>query len=156
MQYPRNQRQVEQLCNRFTAEQLSDLLGVSTRTAQRYQRGHSTPSKGAIRLLALTDASRIMPDSWPDNFEFWGDELVTGTREYLKWAQLDNYSWVMQEWYITREHITQLETRLAKLLPLIPDAAAADIAYRQQTLQRHNRSHCYQRQRREWYRKDGC
>ena len=156
MKYPRNDQQVLQLCNRFTVEQLSELLGVSKRTAQRYQAGHSTPNAGSIRLLALTDASRIMPDSWPATFEFWGDDLVTGTREYLKWAQLDNYSWVMQEWYITREHVTDLETRIAKLLPLIPEADAAEIAYQQQTLQQREYPNRQQRQRRQWSRKDGC
>ncbi len=156
MKYHRSKREV---LNAYTAVQLADIMGVSVRTAQRYQSGDSQPPSGLLEYVRLTYEQRIMPDSWPEHIRFRGDQ-ITGfdTHRQINWASIGQLDWIMNQWSAACDRMRELELELRELrqrenLPPVDyqklDAARAELIER-------GRSAWRELQQKEWYRQDGC
>lgn len=111
----------QELCNYYEPERLAALLRCSVRTARRYQSGDAMPRPAELVYLELIQRGRVMPREWPEHFNFTdcGRLSTKTTEEPLEASHLEQYNWIMGEWYHIAEHATGLariaETLLEKL-----------------------------------------
>ncbi len=102
----------------ITPAKIASICGVSTRTAQRWIAGHTTPKEGQIELLILHFRGRIMPKNWPHHWKFHQDigTLDIGTHAPgMAWQHLDWYSYSLQCWHTALELIKQINLRLDEI-----------------------------------------
>ncbi len=93
----------------YSAEDLAKVMGVSVRTAQRYQSAESTPPQGLIDHVWNVYRGRIMPESWPDRLRFSGNQIQSSeTTRPLNWATIEQLDWIMGQWYSTLDYLGKM------------------------------------------------
>lgn len=113
--------------NLIETNDLANLFGVTTRSVRRYKASQSAPAPGLIHLAELYVNGRIMPNDWPQWMKFVDGELIADKRG-LKPDQINNLSWITDQWITTTRITKRLSDRVRELLPLLPDDIAKELA----------------------------
>lgn len=106
---------------------LANLFGVTPRSARRYKANQSEPTQGLMRLAELHVNGRIMPDDWPHWMRFVDGQLIADQRGLLP-DQINNLSWITDQWITTTKITARLTDRVKELLPKLPDDIAKELA----------------------------
>lgn len=114
----RQSRSLE-ISNKFTAEQIQQILDVSARTARRYKSGESTLNKAYCRLLHITLERRVMPDAWPREWQFDEADKLEMHGNTLSWSELEHYNFVNEQWRHCINLIKKQRDELDKMAPLL-------------------------------------
>lgn len=148
------------ICEQFSATELSEILGCSVRTAERYRCGDTVAPKGFTELLDLRLRRRIMPEDWPDYFRFaHGKIATTSVLRPISWGHLEQYQWVLEQWHITCSTVNRLESSLMQLIPQL-DAHQLKVLKKMDTLREDAKKGVAHRwppaPKPQWQRFDGC
>ncbi|AYM04239.1 hypothetical protein D8911_14645 (plasmid) [Levilactobacillus brevis] len=143
------------------AHTVAEICGVSLRTAQRWWSRESTPPPSAVRLVRLVHGGRVMPDSWPEGWQFKGDRLCTGIGvDAIRRQDVAAYHWVKNSWYESIGLIQRTEKQINALLPLLTEAQRETIAdHRARLVELRSRDHIareWRLRQREKHRATGC
>jgi len=107
--------------------EIAAITGVSERTAQRWLSGKSTPKKCHMRLLALYDAGRVMPQKWTSYCRFDDQRLILGNDRAITMQELSWYQYSLYLWHRLLDRIPELESRIEALMKVCPPADVIDL-----------------------------